>query len=124
MHLRIGQLPSVAEVDNTGVGDNDIKATKGLPCLFKQCLHIIFRADIGAHRQRFGTGGFDFGNGLLKDLACGVLHICKNHIKTILGKFQRVGLTLTHSAAGNKYNFTIHSSFLLLGFVIFSANPI
>ena len=31
-HLCIGRLPGIAKVDDTGVGNDHIQTTKGLPC--------------------------------------------------------------------------------------------
>lgn len=49
----------------------------------------------------------------LKVSAFGVLHVGQDDIKAVLGKLEGVGLALTHSTAGDQYNFTFHCFFLL-----------
>lgn len=63
--------------------------------------------------QCLGAGGLDLGDSLLEGLAFGVLHVGQDDIKAVLGKLEGVGLALTHSTAGDQYNFTFHCFFLL-----------
>lgn len=51
-HLCIGQLPSIAKVDDTGVGNDHIQTTKGLPC---RCKKILLLLNQGVLLREFGS---------------------------------------------------------------------
>ena len=123
-HLCVGQLPSIAKVDDASVGNDHIQTTKGLPCLCKKILHILVRADIALDSQCLCTGGFDLCHGRLEGFAFGILHICQNNIKTVLCILQGVCLALTHCAARDQNYFSFHLYFLQFPFlfVIFQTN--
>lgn len=59
LHLLIGEFPSIAEIDNACVGNNNVNSAECFPSLFKESLHIAVGSNVCLYCESLCAELFD-----------------------------------------------------------------